>query len=401
MKEYIAVIAPGHKKFDERVLRTVRKYSEHINVIYVHEKNSSFDDVEMTNEGFEIINVQFPFPGESGLFARYKKIAALKEKLNSFNVIGYHVHESGTFGLNISANLPRNRKIIFDYHDWIPFEIYEKVGGGILYKMIYLFFRTIYIKAILKKLEAVVFISDGAKDYFNKFYGKINSFVVPNSRQKLEIISKEKNIPNSNLENNMEQIELLWVGNIMPLRQIERLFEIRDYLISKNNELIVKISIWGRIKDHDYAKKIRDIEKNSLRRFEESFLTFNGEYKKETEIRTLKNYLTFGFSFGWNDEINTGLNKIACPTKMYSYGLIRIIGFLESKCEDQNAKLKKSNLDLGFSNNEEACSKILNYMYNPKTYMADARKLYQFCLDQNIESEKKVDETVTFMLKNI
>lgn len=400
MKKYIAVIAPGHKKFDERVLRTVRKYSEHINVVYVHERDSSFDDVEITNEGFEIINVQFPFPGESGLFARYKKIAALKEKLRSFNVIGYHVHESGTFGLNISSNLPRNRKIIFDYHDWIPFEIYEKVGSGILYKMIYLFFRTIYIKAALKQLKAVVFISDGARDYFNEFYGKIDSFVVPNSRQRLENNSKEINIPNSNFENSMRQIELLWVGNVMPLRQIERLFEIRDCLISKNNELSVKISIWGRIKDDDYAKKIKDIEKNSLSKSEQSFLTFNGEYKKETEIYTLKNYLTFGFSFGWNEEIDTGLNKIACPTKMYSYGLIKIIGFLEGKCEDQNAKLEKSNLNLGFSNNEEVCSKILNYMYNPKTYLADAKRLNQFCFDQNVESERRVDETVSFMLKN-
>lgn len=398
MKKFIAVIAPGHKKFDERVLRTVREYSKFVNVIYVHEKESQFDEVERSNNGFEVINVQFPLPEESGLVARYKKIRLLNRKLKNFNIVGYHVHESGTFGLNIISSLPADKKIFFDYHDWIPFEIQEKVGSGWIYNLVYLFFRKIYIKIIIKKLAAVVFISDGAKEYFIKSYGDIKSFVVPNSRKILKNeVMLQKNLP-SFCKDSDNLIELLWVGNVMPLRQIERLFNIREHLISSVKNVKVKISIWGRIKDHNYAEKIKTIEKQSLNENQEPYLIFNGSYKSEDEIIPLKNHYSFGFSFGWNEEIDTGLNKISCPTKMFSYGLIKIIGFLESKCEDQNLKLKNCNLDLAFSNDKEVSSKILNYMYNPQTYFDDIKKLNSFCKNQNIESELAVSRAVNFMI---
>ena len=45
---------------------------------------------------------------------------------------------------------------------------------------------------------------------------------------------------------------------------------------------------------------------------------------------------------------DSGLNKISCPTKIYSYGLLGIIGFLESKCSDQLDKIREKDLDIGF-----------------------------------------------------
>jgi glycosyltransferase involved in cell wall biosynthesis len=398
MKKYIAIIAPGHKKYDERVLRTVREYSKFINVIYVHERESHFDEIEKTAQGYSVVNVQFPLPDEYGLIARYKKIKLLNKRLKEFNIVGYHVHESGTFGLNIISSLPGGKKIFFDYHDWIPFEIQEKVGSGLTYNLVYLFFRKVYIKTILRKLTAVVFISDGAKEYFIKFYGNIKSFVVPNSRKILEnepLLEKEL-LPLDKDNNNL--IELLWVGNVMPLRQIERLFDIREHLMSSIKRANIKISIWGRIKDDEYAEKIKNIEKQSLNKNEESYLIFNGSYQSETEIIPLKNYYTFGISFGWKEKVDTGLNKISCPTKMYSYGLINIIGLLENKCEDQNTKLRNAKLDLGFSDEKEICSKILHYMYNPMLYIDDSVKLNSFCTNQNIESEDEIRKLVKSML---
>ena len=45
------------------------------------------------------------------------------------------------------------------------------------------FLVKVFIRRVVKKISAVVFISGGAKDYFIKEYCNINSFVVPNSRE--------------------------------------------------------------------------------------------------------------------------------------------------------------------------------------------------------------------------
>ena len=54
MKRYFVIIAPGHKRYDERVMRTVREYSKVFNLIYIYEKSNEEIEKESSSTGNEI-----------------------------------------------------------------------------------------------------------------------------------------------------------------------------------------------------------------------------------------------------------------------------------------------------------------------------------------------------------
>ena len=395
MKRYFVIIAPGHKRYDERVMRTVREYSKVFNLIYIYEKSNEEIEKESSSTGNEILHVQFPLPNQTGFISRFKKINKLNKVLKDFKISGYHIHESGSFGLQIANNLPKKSKIIFDYHDWIPFEINQRLSNGFLYNSVY-FLVKVFIRRVVKKISAVVFISGGAKDYFIKEYCNINSFVVPNSREFKSLEAPKFNTGDIFRNKIPDKIEIIWVGNVMRMRQIERLFSLRHKLLEYPSIKSVRLSIWGSLKDKEYAHSLLSHANESS---QEEFLKFHGKYSSERDIQLSQDHLSFGIAYGWKEPFDSGLNKISCPTKIYSYGLLGIIGFLESKCSDQLDKIREKDLDIGFSSSEDICLRIKHYLDNISSYNKDSKKLFDFCIDQYAESEDVVKETVKYVKK--
>ena len=182
----------------------------------------------------------------------------------------------------------------------------------------------------------------------------------------------------------------------MRMRQIERLFSLRHKLLEYPSIKSVRLSIWGSLKDKEYAHSLLSHANESS---QEEFLKFHGKYSSERDIQLSQDHLSFGIAYGWKEPFDSGLNKISCPTKIYSYGLLGIIGFLESKCSDQLDKIREKDLDIGFSSSEDICLRIKHYLDNISSYNKDSKKLFDFCIDQYAESEDVVKETVKYVKK--
>lgn len=390
-RSFIAVIAPGHKSYDERVRRTVEEFSRSHNVLYIYELDDAGPEEEMSVNGFQIIHRQFPQRGGTGLRARFKKIADLKKLLEDYVIDCYYVHESGTFGLNIIHTIPASKKIIFDYHDWIPFEIQEKFHNPVVSNIVYSLIK-IYIKRVVRKIDAVVFISTGAKDYFEYHYSPVRSFVVPNSRNCSFVTDNpEKKLPPSV---GKTKIELLWLGNVMRLRQLERLFKIAQGILLSRPLIDLKISIWGVEKDKSYANELRVLAA-SLGLAD--CVVFMGPFVSEEHIIPDTHSISFGLAFGWLEVHDTKINSIARPTKLLSYGLLGIVGLLESTCVSFHRELEASGLKLAFDSDEQAVIEILNLYDNKNDYQSTAIKFQQFCIDENIESSINVQSVARFL----
>ena len=390
-RSFIAVIAPGHKSYDERVRRTVEEFSRSHNVLYIYELDDAGPVKKMSGNGFQIIHRQFPQRGGSGLRARFKKISDLKEILKEYVIDCYYVHESGTFGLNIIQSIPVSKKIIFDYHDWIPFEIHEKFRNSVISNFVYALVK-IYIKRVVRKIDAVVFISSGARDYFECHYSSVRSFVVPNSRNCYFVTDN----PEKKLQPSAEKtkIELLWLGNVMRLRQLERLFKIAQGILLSRPLIDLKISIWGAEKDKNYANELWALAANLGLA---DCVVFNGSFVSEEHIIPDRHSISFGLAFGWLETYDTKINSISRPTKLLSYGLLGIVGLLESTCVSFHRELDASGLSLAFDSDEQAVIEILNLYDNKNDYQSTAAKFQQFCVDQSRESEAGVQAIAEFL----
>lgn len=394
-RHLVAVIAPGHKSYDERVRRTVDEFSKQWDVLYIYELDGDPPRVEHSPSGSKIFHRQFPNRGGSGLRARFKKIADLKELLSRHELQCYYIHESGTFGLNIIQSLPGTKTIIFDYHDWIPFEIREKFQNSILFGVIYALTK-IYIRKIIKKTDAVVFISNGARDYFNATYAPVRSFVVPNSRDNSFL--QNRSVKQVYLDPSHSKVELLWLGNIMRLRQIERVLYIAHHLRQKAPLVDVKISIWGSIKDEKY---LEELKKLSIKLGLQKYLDLKGPFLSENDIVLDQSRLGFGLAFGWNESKDTGINLIARPTKFFSYGLLGVVGLLDANCTSFHKELECSGLRVSFKTDVEAAAKIEEFCNNSVKFENTAAELTNFCINESIKSKDSLRALSSYLLSEL
>ena len=155
---------------------------------------------------------------------------------------------------------------------------------------------------ILSKLDIkhLIGISSGQTDQILKlnYENSIQTSSFPNTRD-LEVFKNSRN-----LETNKNYF--LWVGNIGRNRSVEKIFNLKE---KYNNQFpkshldaIFAGKVWG---NHD---------------FDEENLQILGSFKTDKDIFTmLPNGRIIGLFFGWQDELNLGINQISSPNKVYSY----------------------------------------------------------------------------------
>jgi len=388
----LAIIAPGHHIFDERVLRTVEEFSKdgHIFVICDVSKDKILKLDKKLQE--RVTYIQFPLPHITGFRARIRKIKELLKIIEKFDLRQFYIHESGTFGIQIANIVQKKGRTYFDYHDWIPFEIKEKFSNYYLYSLVYFFVR-LYIRKVIKKINLVIFISNAARDYFSKNYLIVNSHVVPNARKTIIDIGPPKKYDNSH----KNDIEILWIGNVMRLRQIEKIFDLAKCLNNKQPSKKIAISIWGKIKERQYAEELMERKKDLGKQIS---LDFFGEFNSEKEIKIGPSKMTIGIAFGWNEKWSTGMNEISRPTKVASYGVCGIPALIDSKCTSLIAELENYDADIPFCSSEDACEKVLWLFNNPTIYNSKADNLRNYSHHLYNISKESVSYLHTLISKN-
>lgn len=305
------IIAPAHDELDRRVLRTVEAYdcAGVRPLLFLEQEritqgfNSASQNQIRLYKRIPLHRLIFGNPGASN--------SELLTRIKNADII--HVHDSGIYGLFLSKSirsLNKKCKLVFDYHDWIEWEVpyqlsklIRNIGlvkgvSSVILNIIYAYFRKL-------KLDVLVGISQGQLSNIVKkleIENTVKTLVVPNTRP---ASTQEICISNNSQESSTN---LIWVGNLGAGRSIEKSFE---YIFSK----LENFYFANEIKFFSIGKRWGGFS-NQL----EGKITHLGGYSCDDDIiRKAPVGKNIGLFFGWDDQWATGINSIASPNKLYTY----------------------------------------------------------------------------------
>ena len=320
MNKSIVFIAPGHAIYDERVIRTISIAKKYGHCYYMIDKEH-YDNIQekkttiMKNVkrslGGNVDILPLPYWKQIRIIVRFSKYLyayRIAKQVKTINPDIVHVHESGSLGILISYLIKKfnaNSKVIFDYHDWIPYEVAKSVKDiGLLYN-IGLPLSLRWDKYLAKSIDIAVCISDGQAKWTKNFLDVPNIIVVQNVREPLNI---EKYRAKTKT-----QKRLVFIGNVMKIRRIE--FAIDTVANLNKMGLNVCLDICGHIKDRAYA----DILRSHAKKAEiEDKVIFHGHYRNDQELLKIISRGSVGIVLGY-ESLNTNIEKIASANKFFSY----------------------------------------------------------------------------------
>ncbi len=306
MNSSVFVIAPGHDELDHRVKRSFEKIRETgiKSVLYLEENRvtSGFLNNSEIKSYDSVSLLELVMLNKSLLSHR------LFKHMDGFDFV--YIHDSGLYGVFLIRYINKyfpEKKVVFDYHDYIDWEILHHIGKFIsvpfMKKAALKLFLSIFNMLVLShlKVDYLIGISEGQVANLKARLSDntlLSSLAIPNTR-KLEESNFEPNVDSNDCS-------FLWVGNLGANRSAEKIHSFIDlYLKSHplvNLEPIVIGKVWG--------------SGDSLI---ESF-NYLGSYSSDRDIiERLPEGKHIGMFFGWEDEYKLGINKIGSPNKVYSY----------------------------------------------------------------------------------
>ncbi|WP_417857438.1 hypothetical protein [Xanthomarina gelatinilytica] len=299
--EKIIILCPGHDVNDQRVNRTNSILIKKYNIKVFYELKYKLTDEPQIENIFYLKNK----------FAYFKVKSIIKSITeNTDKPISVYIHDSGLLGILLCwwwSKFNIVKSITFDYHDWIPWEVYyqvkKRIKNPILLKASYrslLWFSRICFKSL--KIKNLVGISSEQLEALKRDFNlnDTRDLVVPNTRKK---ILERKKVYGTEFHG------VLWVGNVMRGRDLDIL---NTFVVKYNklNNSSINLFIIGNVYDEEYLKSLEL----------KSTIKYLRPFNSDLEILELiQNYNVAGFFYGWDDIMNTGINKIASPNKAYTY----------------------------------------------------------------------------------
>lgn len=299
------MIAPGHDELDHRVLRSFNQMQKlYTNIeLFLEEKRVS--DSFLESKSIKIYSSVSFFD----LVLLKKKLLNLDIFRKMVGVDQIYIHDSGLYGIFLIRYLNTyfpDKKIIFDYHDFLDWEILHHIGKFVkeraLKKMLLRLAMFLLDKIVMPNLRinALIGISMGQVDHLLERLAcneEVFKNIVPNTRPFLDISSNKASF--------RERCNFLWVGNIGANRSFEKIDFFRS-LINQQKAyqvgLVVVGKFWG-----DGAVKPNGVN-------------YLGAFKSDQDIvNKLPCAKNIGLFFGWEDDFNLGINEVGSPNKVYSY----------------------------------------------------------------------------------
>lgn len=362
----ILIIALGHDENDRRVNRTIEVALEcGFSVTILYERKRSVRT----------------FPAIPNVLVRYLDIkmnvwsllfpsVSLFEKaagdLISFDII--YVHDSGLYGVALVSALKKisiDSKVIFDYHDWIKWDIFYQLNKYISIRPIvsmmtkFIYYLFTYYHRNKVKIDAMVGISASQIQSFiadfNINLAASNVLPIPNTRI---LVREEVHVDNDN-------IYFVWIGNIMPGRSIDRVLLYVRQFRQEHPSLNVRLALVGRKMDSFKFE------------FFEDFVDLLGEYISDEDIvNILPKSKCIGIFFGWDDWSKTDINKIASPNKIYSYINVGIPFIYDGRLENISQSLGNT-CSLTFSEYGDFKLKANDLIQNYSFYSSNVKTIKQ------------------------
>lgn len=387
----ILVIAPAHDQLDKRVNSSLEVMSELFSeVTIVYETRFALKELN------QLDSVKYLFVDHTE--PRLKVLPKVKVYLDFID--GFieddslvYIHEPGVVGLLIAKGIKyrfNNIKIIFDYHDYVPWEVFYQVGK--LTKNV--FFRRVISRSILGFLsnylskqnifDGLVGISKGQVKSLLKFLSRNESLPtldLPNTRIKIDI-------NNPCLTNQCDKVTLIWVGNIVDGRDLDDTIKYLDRLV-KQYHMEFSFKIIGKV----ISSKLFDELKSK------DYFIYCGEFKNDQDIlNNLGEDINIGLFLGWKDEFNIGINEIGSPNKVYSYINVGIPVVYYHKLFDLKTIIG-DNTGIGVSSFDQFKQALNEIIYNYSSFKNEVIKQREYLTwdnDNRIKLKKYLKNFINF-----
>lgn len=330
-KRTFLMLAPGHDERDTRVNRSLK--------VLV---SLSFSGVVVYEYRYSIAKKTQSKPQPIGSSVRFSYIESTRRphplnilltlykaiQKSSFVPDLVYVHDSGILGLFLSTYSKKkypNAILVYDYHDWIPWEISYQFSKFIRSKTIVRLLSTVssvifsFITKSTVSCDAIIGISEKQITHFQEhFVSKqktLAKLIIPNSRPQIQ---------DKIASTHGDEVNLLWIGNVMSGRDLDKIV---DYLCEfriRTGQCNCHLAILGRVIDQCLASKLMAT----------GFCKYLGAYENDQDAATMLSSAKYiGVFLGWDDIFKTGINEIASPNKVYSYINLGLPGIYSSNLE--------------------------------------------------------------------
>lgn len=306
----VVVWAPGHDELDRRVNRVVEVLGHlgaRVAIVY--------DDTFAGRTGSPIVSTATICLLKNQRRGVVAAFLGIKKWLSSIDgrVDLLYIHDSGLFGLMLAVLAARRRRgirIVFDYHDWIPWEIWYQWSKLVHWSCLARGLAQITQHLVLPWLgkgvsfRGIVGISPaqlvGLRESISVSH-RVPGITIPNTRRRL---------PEPEREFASGALTLLWVGNIMEGRDLDLLLDYVEALRRDVSGFCFSVLIIGKVLSVPMLLRLKAVP---YVRHVAGFSNDGNLLELVAKTRAV------GVFLGWNDVAATGINQVASPNKVYSY----------------------------------------------------------------------------------
>lgn len=349
----ILTMAPGHSFFDERVLRTVRVSARFgrsyyaVEPRYLPRAEGDGDAAATVRAGLGAAVEVVPLPPRSerrfvGRLSRHLHAvrAGLLARRLGPDVV--HIHESGFLGL-LTAHWVRrfhpSCTIIFDYHDWIPYEIAASVRNRErLYRLALPPMLRLH-RYLARSVDAAVCISEGQAEWTRGVLGIRRTSIVQNVRR-----------PGTPPDLSAREFtpQLVFLGHVMRARRLEYFVDALAALEGRG--IPATLEVFGEVVDTGYPA---ELNRYARERGVGGRITFHGGYQGDASVAPFLRRGAIGTFVAPEQVVDTGALRIASTNKFFSYLALGIPVLLEAGHDNMYAVLRRHDAGLVFGSLDE------------------------------------------------
>ena len=389
----ILMIAPGHGVYEERVLRTVDVARRHGFCYYALEPDRLDFEPDGRVRTPERITARLGGGVKVMALPEWKKWPRLSRFTRQWfawqiarqardiapDVV--HVHESGSLGLLIADRVKRlvpKATVIFDYHDWIPWEIAETCRNHeALYRRVLPAALAAY-RRLARAVDVAICISPGHAEWTRRELGIERTVVVENVRP-----------PRPRVEYPRDEVrhQIVFIGHVVWIRRLEVLVDAVAELRGRGVD--ASLAVCGHVSDPAYAERIMQYAAaNGVG----ERVVFHGLYRSDDDLLAVLGRGSIGALLAVPEPIDTGIMAIASANKFYSYMALGIPTLIEAGFDSMLRVAREHGAGDGFSSVTEFVDKAHAIFNAPggwermsQSAFAVAEKMNSAVYEQRIE----------------
>ncbi len=346
----LLTIAPGHFVYDERVLRTVMAGRRFARSVYAVDREM-YEQMRRDDPGLPARAAERLGPGvELVLLPPWHRVRLLSRAtrhLYAYHIARQareiapdvvHVHDAGLLGVLVAwwvRRLVPGCRIIFDYHDWIPFEIAGLVRESRPAYAAYMAATMPVLRRLARAVDTAVCVSPGHAAWTRDELGIRDTVVIQNVRPP---------VPAPPLAEGGPVRELMFVGNVMRIRRLELVVDVLAELRARGTDAVFRV--FGAVMEEDYADEVRAYARE---RGVEEALVFHGRYVGDRELAGYVRRGSLGVVLALDDRLGTGINRIASANKLFSCLALGMPVLVEAPYENMVALTSASGAGRAFA----------------------------------------------------